>query len=334
MSRLVPTKGRCPMYLGVLAVALAAFALPLAAEAQQTGKVYRIGLIGVDAAEEPGHTALRQGLRDLGYEEGKNLVIEYRAAEGQYDRLPALTAELVRLKVDVLVTSSTPGARAAKQATTTIPVVVAIIGDAVAAGIVPSLARPGGNITGSQFHLPDIMAKRIQLLRDAMPSVSRLAVMFNPANQAVGPALKAMEATARALNVELQLVAIKGPRDFDAALTALVQRRSDAFIVADDPMLRTHGRAIAELAAKRRLPSAGDGEYTNDGGLLAYAVNRPEVWRRAAVFVDKILKGAKPADLPVEQPTKFELVINLKTAKALGLTIPPVVLLRADRVIE
>ena len=222
MSRLVVTNGGCVTYFGALALALVAFALPLAAEAQQTGKVYRIGLIGVDAAEEPGHTALRQGLRDLGYEEGKNLVIEYRAAEGQYDRLPPLTAELVRLKIDVLVTSTTPGARAAKQATTTIPVVVAIIGDAVAAGIVPSVARPGGNITGSQFHYPDIMAKRIELLRDAMPSLARIAVMFNPANQSMGPALKAMEATARILHVELQPVALRGPQDFDAALTALV----------------------------------------------------------------------------------------------------------------
>ena len=310
-------------------------AAPLVAEAQPAGKVYRIGLIGVDTAEGPGHTAFRQGLQALGYEEGKNLVIEYRAAEGQYDRLPALTAELVRLKVDLLVTSSTPGARAAKQATTTIPVVVAIIGDAVAAGIVPSLARTGGNITGSQFHYPDIMAKRLELLREAVPRLARIAVMFNPANQSIDPALKAMEATARVLNVELHPVAIKGPHDFDPALTVVAQRRSEALIVADDPMLRrTHGRAIAELAAKRRLPSVGDGEYVNNGGLLAYAVNRREVWRRAAFFVDKILTGANPADLPFEQIDRIELIINLKTAKALGLTIPPSLLLRADQVID
>jgi putative ABC transport system substrate-binding protein len=188
-----------------------AVAAPLAAGAQPPGKVYRIGLIGVDAAEGPGHTALRQGLRAFGYEEGKNLVVEYRAAEGRYERLPALSAELVRLKVDVLVTSSTPGALAAKQATTTVPVVVAIIGDAVAAGIVPSLARRGGNITGSQFHYPDIMVKRLELLREAAPRLARIAVAFNPANQSIGPALKAMAATARLVNVEFQPVAFRGP---------------------------------------------------------------------------------------------------------------------------
>jgi len=320
------------MFLSTLTGGL--LAAPLAAEAQPAGKAWRIGLIGVDEGEALAHAAFRQGLRDLGYGEGKNLVIEYRAAEGHYDRLPALTEELVRLKIDVLVTNSTPGARAAKLATTTVPVVVAILGDAVAAGIVPSLARPGGNITGSQFHFPAVMAKRIELLREAMPSVSRIAVMFNPANQGFGPGLKAMEATARALNVQLEQIAIRGPHDLDAALTTLVQRRSDAFIVGDDPMLRTHGRAIGELAAKRRLPSAGDREYATDGGLLAYAVNRLEMWRRAAVLVDKILKGANPANLPFEQADRIDLVINLKTAKALGLTIPPSLLQRADQVIE
>ncbi len=309
-------------------------AAPLSAAEQPVGKVYRIGLMGLDSAEAPGHTALRQGLRDLGYEEGKNLVIEYRAAEGRYDRLPSLTAELVRLKVDVLVTNSTPGAWAAKQATTTIPVVVAIIGDAVAAGIVPSLARPGGNITGSQFHFPDIMAKRIELLREVVPRLMRAALIFNVANQAVGPALTAMDRTARALNVEIQPIEIKGPQDFDVALNTIGQRRSEAVIVADDSMLRSHGQTIADLVAKRRLPSIGDQEYAKDGGLLAYAVNRVEVWRRAAVFIDKILKGANPAELPFEQTDRIALLINLKTAKTLGLTIPQSVLVRADGIIQ
>jgi putative ABC transport system substrate-binding protein len=313
---------------------LAPFGGAASAQEYKAGKVYRIGLIGVDASEGPGHTAFRQGLRTLGYEEGKNLVIEYRAAEGQYDRLPALTAELVRLKVDVLVTSSTPGARAAKHATTTIPVVIAIIGDAVAAGIVPSLAGAGGNITGTQFHFPDIMAKRIELLREAVPRLARMAVVFNPNNQSIGPALKAMETTARILNVDLQPVEIKGPQDFNPALTVLAQRRSDALFLADDPMLRTHGRAIAELAAKQRLPSIGDREYVTNGGLLGYGVNRPDVWRQAAVFVDKILKGAKPGELPFQQADRLEVVVNLKTAKTLGLTIPPSLLLRADQVLE
>ena len=309
-------------------------AAPPAAMAQQAGKIYRIGLVGLDSSEVPGHMALRQGLRDLGYYEGKNLIIEYRPAEGRYDRLPALTAELVRLKVDLLVTNGTPGARAAKQATMTIPVVVAIIGDAVAAGIVASLARPGGNITGSQFHFPDLMAKRIELLRDAMPALTRIGVMFNVANQAFSPALKAMEARAQFLKVELQPVEIRSAQDFGGALSTLAQRRSEALIVADDSMLRTYGRTIAELAATRRLPSIGDRDSVYDGGRLAYAVNRPEVWRRAAVFVDKLLKGANPDDLPFEQIDRIEFVVNLKTAKALGLTIPPSLLARADQVIE
>jgi putative ABC transport system substrate-binding protein len=278
---------------------------------------------------------LRQGLRALGYEEGKNLLIEYRGAEGQYHRLQALSEELVHLKVDVLVTSSTPGALAAKRATMTVPVVVAIIGDAVAAGIVPSLARQGGNITGSQFHYPELMVKRLELLREAAPRLARIAVAFNPANQSIGPALKAMEATARLTNIELQPVALKDPQDFDRALAVLAQRRTDAFIVADDPMLRrAHGRAIADLAARWRVPSVGDGAFVTNGGLRAYSVNRQEVWRRAAFFVDRILKGAHPGDLPFEQIDRIDVVINLKTAKVLGLTIPPSLLARADQVIE
>lgn len=278
---------------------------------------------------------MRQGLRALGYEEGKNLLIEYRGAEGQYDRLPALSAELVRLKVDVLVTSSTPGALAAKQATTTVPVVVAIIGDAVAAGIVPSLARQGGNITGSQFHYPDIMVKRLELLREAAPRLVRIVVAFNPANLSIGPALKALEATARPINVELQPVGLKSPQDFDGVLAVLAQRRADAFIIADDPMLRrAHARAFADLAIRWRAPSIGDGAFVNNGGLLAYSVNRLAVWRRAAFFVDRILKGADPGELPFEQIDRIDVAINLKTAKAIGLTIPPSLLLRADQIIE
>jgi putative ABC transport system substrate-binding protein len=314
---------------------LAVLAAPLAAEAQQTGKVYRIGLLGLSSRSDiAGLAALRQGLRDLGYEEGKNLVIEYRWAEGRYDRLPIFADELVRLKVDVLITYGTPGARAAKQATTTIPVVVALMGDAVAMGIVPSLARPGGNITGSQFHFPELMGKRVEMLREAIPRLARVAVLFNPANPSLPPALKVMEEAARSLAIQLQLIEAPSLQDFDGAFVAMAQRRSEGFVVADDPVLRSHGRAIAALAAKRRLPSVGESDYARDGGLLAYAVNRPEVWRRAAIFTDKILKGTKPGDLPVEQPTKFDLIINLKTAKALGLTIPPSLLLRADHVIE
>jgi putative ABC transport system substrate-binding protein len=208
------------------------------------------------------------------------------------------------------------------------------MGDAVAMGIVPSLARPGGNITGSQFHFPEIMGKRVEMLKEAIPRLARIAILFNPANPSLPPALKVMEETARSLGIELQLIEVPNPQDFAGAFSVMAQRRSEGLVVADDPMLRSHGRAIAELAAKRRLPSVGEREYVGDGGLLAYAVNRPEVWRQAAVFIDKILKGAKPADLPFEQTTKFELVINLKTAKTLGLTIPQTLLLRADQVIE
>ena len=308
---------------------------PLAVQAQPAGRVYRVGLLGLASGSDVQVlAALPQGLRDLGYEEGKNLVIEYRTAEGDYDRLPRLAAELVQLKVDVLVSYGTPGALAAKQATTTIPVVVALIGDAVATGVVPSLARPGGNITGSQYHYPELMGKRIEMLTQAMVHLARIAVLFNPSNPSIRPALKMMEETARYLKVELQQIEARSPHDFDGALGAMAERRSQAFILADDPFLRSHVRTIAQLAAKRRLLSVGDGEYAEAGGLLGYAVNRPEVFRRAAVFIDKILKGAKPGNLPFEQVDRFELVINLKTAKALGLTIPPSLLLRADQIIQ
>ncbi len=310
-------------------------ATPLAAGAQPAGRVYRVGLLGLaSGSDAPILASLPQGLRDLGYEEGKNLVIEYRTAEGKYDRLPALAVQLVGLKIDVLVTYGTPGALAAKQATTTIPVVVALIGDAVAAGVVPSLARPGSNITGSQYQYPELMGKRIEVLMNATSHLARVAVLFNPANPSMRPALETMEETARYLNVELQQVEARGPHDFDGALAAMAERRGQAFVLADDPFLRSHVGTIAQLAAKRRLPSVGDREYAEAGGLLGYAVNRPEVFRRAAVFIDKILKGAKPGDLPFEQVDRFELVINLKTAKALGLTIPPSLLVRADQIIE
>jgi len=320
-------------FLGLLVGGL--LAAPLVAGAQTAGRVYRVGLLGLASGSDvPVLAALPQGLRDLGYEEGKNLVIEYRTAEGKYDRLPGLAMQLVGLKVDVLVTYGTPGALAAKQATTTIPVVVAIIGDAVAAGVVPSLARPGGNITGSQYQSLEVMGKRIEILKEATSHLARIAALFNPANLSIRPGLKTMEETARYLKVELQQIEVRGPHDFDVAFAAMAERRSQAFILVDDPFLRSHVGTIAQLAAKRRLPSVGDREYAEAGGLLGYAVNRPEVFRRAAVFIDKILKGAKPGDLPFEQVDRFELVINLRTAKALGLTIPPSLLQRADQVIE
>src|SRR5262245_61549106 len=288
-----------------------------AAEAQPAGKVYRIGLLGLaSGSDAPILAALPQGLRNLGYEEGKNLVVEYRTAEGMYDRLPSLAVQLVELKVDVLVTYGTPGALAAKQATTTIPVVVALIGDAVAAGVVPSLARPGSNITGAQYHYPELMGKRMEVLMNGVSSLARVAVLFNPANPSIRPALKTMEDSARHLKVELHQIEARSPNEFDGALAVVAQRRGQAFVLADDPFLRSHVGTIAQLAMKRRLSSVGDREYAEVGGLLGYAVNRPEAFRRAAVFIDKILKGAKPGDLPFEQVDRFELVINMKPAKA------------------
>jgi putative ABC transport system substrate-binding protein len=279
--------------------------------------------------------ALRAGLRDLGDVEGKNIVIEYRWAEGKYDRLPDLVAELVALKVDVIVTSGgTPPALAAKQATTTIPIVMAGTGDAVAAGLVSSLARPGGNITGLTDFVPELMAKRLELLKEAIPRARRVAVLSNPDNPARGGTLKAMEATARSLKVELQEFEARGPTEFESVFSMMTKSRIDAVVPTQDSVLAANVRAIADLAAKKRLPSVGTKEFSEAGGSIGYGMNFPYNYRRAAYFVDRILEGAKPADLPIEQPTKFELVINLKTAKALGLTIPQSILVRADEIIQ
>src|SRR5882724_9266983 len=282
-------------------------AAPLAAAAQlQSGNVHRIGLLGAHSlsAQAKGVEALRAGLRDLGYVEGKNIVIEYRWAEGKYDRLPNLVAELVALKVDVIVTTGgTPPARAAKHATTTIPIVMTGVGDAVGSGLVASLARPGGNITGLTDFVPELMAKPL-------------------------------ESTARSLQVELQPAEVRRPDEFERAFSTMAESRVDAVVVAQDAFLNANVKVIADLAAKKRLPSSGTKDFAEAGGVIGYGWNPSANNRRAAHFVDKILKGAKPADLPVEQPTKFELVINLKTARALGITIPPSVLGRADQVIQ
>ena len=261
-------------------------ATPLAAGAQPAGRAYRVGLLGLaSGSDAPVLASLRQGLRDLGYEEGKNLVIEYRTAEGKYDRLPALAVQLVGLKIDVLVTYGTPGALAAKQATTTIPVVVALIGDAVAAGVVPSLARPGSNITGSQYQYPELMGKRIEVLMNAMSHLARVAVLFNPANPSMRPALKTMEETARYLNVELQQIEARGPHDFDGALAAMAERRGQAFVLADDPFLRSHVGTIAQLAAKRRLASVGDREVAGE--------RSKSIW--IGLFIGSAIGGYIPA---------------------------------------
>ena len=322
----------------LIAVGAGALAAPLVSFAQQQpGKVYRVGIL--HAASDSSYAsqqveALRAGLRDLGYVEGKNIVIEYRWAEGKYDRLPELAAELVRLKVDVLVTHGTPGTRAAKQTTTTTPIVSASSGDAVATGLVASLARPGGNITGSTFFVPELMAKRLELLKEAMPRTRRVAALVNRDDPSTVPVFKAMEITARSLKIELQKFEVRGPNEFDSAFSAMAKSRVDGVVVQEDSMLTTNARSIADLAAKQRISSAGFPAFAEAGGLIGYGVNTVELFRRAAYFVDKILKGAKPGDIPVERPTKFELVINMKTAKALGIKLPTAILLRPDRVIE
>jgi putative tryptophan/tyrosine transport system substrate-binding protein len=314
----------------------ALLASPLAALAQQPGKVPQIGLLSVASASASANDveALRAGLRDLGYVEGRNIVIEFRWAEGKYDRLPDLAAELVRLKLDILVTPGTLATLAAKRATATIPIVMFNTGDAVATGLVASLAQPGGNITGSTILSPELMAKRLELLKEALPRTRRVAVLLNPNNPAQGLSLQAMETTARSLKMELQRLDVREAGEIESAFSAMAKQRVDAVAIPVDTVFNVNGRAIADLAAKLRLPSAGPREFAEAGGLIAYGVNRLDGWRHAAYFVDKILKGAKPADLPVERPTKFELVINMKAAKALGLTIPPALLVRADQVIQ
>ena len=318
----------------VLALALAL--APLAAEAQSATKVYRIGFLGAASASTSATRveALQVGLRDLGYVEGKNFVIEYRWAEGKYDRLPVLAAELVGLKVDVLVTGGTPGISAAKQATTTIPIVMAGSGDAVAAGLVASLARPGGNITGVTDAVPELRTKWLEMLKEAVPRTERVAVLVNPDNPGTVLGFRTMETAARALGVEVHKFEALRPQELENTFAAMAGSRNDAVLVNTDSVFNANVRTIADLAVKRRLPAAGSKEFAEAGGVIGYGVAFSDNYRRAATFVDKILKGAKPGNLPVEQPTKFELAINLKTAKALGLTIPQSLLVRADEIIQ
>jgi putative ABC transport system substrate-binding protein len=308
---------------------------PLAGEAQLADNVPRIGyLSGVSHLRE----AFLQGLRDLGYVEGRNLVIEYRDPEGKYDRLPALAAELAALKVDVIVVTSTPSTLAAKQATGTIPIVFTWAVDPVGSGLVASLAQPGGNVTGLSFMAPELVGKRLELLTQAVPRVSRIAVLWHPGDygeRVERDMLEAVGVAAHALGVPLQLVEARGPEDFDRAFSDMVRARADAVTVQSTNVFFTERKRLVDLAAKNGLPAVYlTREFVDAGGLMSYGPNVADLHRRAATYIDKILKGAKPADLPVQQPTKFELVVNLKTAKALGLTIPPAILARADEVIE
>jgi putative ABC transport system substrate-binding protein len=313
---------------------------PFAAEAQQAAKVPRIGFLSLNRAPNPHlHEAFRQGLRDLGYVEGRNVVIEYRDAEGKPERLPALAVELVALKVDVIVTGGgTPTALAAKQTTRTLPIVFTSASDPVTDGLVTSLARPGGNVTGSSNLNPELVGKCLEQLKQAVPGVSRVAVLRQPGaadERTEKDMLKAADVAARALRVRLLFVEARGPADFDRAFSNMTRARAGALTAWGSAMFFSERRRLLDLAAKNRLPAVyPQREFVDAGGLMAYGPDLADLFRRAATYVDKILRGAKPGDLPVEQPTKFELVVNLKTAEALGLTIPQSVLGRADEVIQ
>jgi putative tryptophan/tyrosine transport system substrate-binding protein len=306
---------------------------PLAAEGQQTGtNLPRIGYLSA-GSESPRDVAFRQGLRELGYIDGKNIAIEYRFAEGKFERLAGFAAELVRLKVDVIVASSTPANRAAQQATQTIPIVIAL--GELRATPISNIARPSGNTTGLNAINDELGGKRLELIREVLPRLTRVAVIRNPNNVASATQLADTEAGARALRLQIQLLDLRGPDDFEKAFEAAVRQRADAVFGLPDTMLTVHRKQLAELAAKHRLPTMyPTREHPEAGSLMSYGPNIPDLFRRAASYVDKILKGAKPGDLPIEQPVKFELVINRKTAKALGLTIPQTLLLQADQVIE
>ena len=323
----------------ICSIVLALIGLQVAAEAQQAAMTARIGYLAANLTVSPHmNEAFRQGLRDHGYVDGRSVVTDYRSAEGKLERLPALAAELVALKVDVIVASDTPAAQAAKQATTTTPIVFAATGDPVTNGLVRSLARPGGNVTGLSLIAPELVGKRLEQLKRIAPGVRRVAVLWQPGGsggRTEDEALKEAEAAGRALGMRLQFVEARGPADFDRAFSDMTRARAGALTVIGSAMFANERRRLVELAARDRLPAVyGFREYVDAGGLMAYGPNVADLFRRAASYVDKILKGAKPADLPVEQPTKFELVINLKAAKALGLTIPQSVLARADQVIE
>jgi putative ABC transport system substrate-binding protein len=312
-------------------------AAPLAAEAQQVGKVPRIGVIRERSPTDRFLEAFRQGLRELGYAEGRRIVIEYRYAHGVVDRFSDLAAELIRLKVDVLLVGGTSAARSAKAQTTTVPIVFAVAGDPVGSGLVASLARPGGNVTGITALSVNsaLSGKQFELLKAAVPQVSRVAVLYNPANPAAGSALDGTREVARALAVELQALEVRRPNQLESAFSTLTAWRAGALLAFSDPVFGSDLVQLSKLAAKNRLPAMyARREFAEAGGLLAYGASFSDNYRLAAVYVDKILKGAKPADLPVEQPTKFELIINMKTARTLGLTIPQSLLLRADQVIE
>jgi len=322
--------------LSILVVAVQ-IVIGVVAEAQQPLKIPRIGYLAAPSlsAVVVRIEAFRQGLRELGYVEGKNIVIEWRSAEEKLDRLSALAAELVRLKVDVIVTGGPTATRSAKEATSTIPIVMALDNDPVGSGVVASLARPGGNITGLSTLAPEISGKRLELLKEIVPRLSRVAVLGTSTQPGYAQVLKEIELAAGAFNVKLQYLDVLSPKDIGTAFRAASKDRADAVLVLTSPVTSSHRAQIVDLAVKNLLPAIYDrSEYVEDGGLMTYSVSSTDLLRRAATYVDKILKGAKPANLPVEQPTKFEFIINLKAAKQIGVTISPNVLARADKVIK
>ena len=324
-------------FVSSLTFAFLLLAAPLAVEGQQAGKVYRVGILPPGPISERAHfwEAFRQRLRDLGYVEGQNLTLVFPPGEVRPERLPHLAAELVSLKVDVIVAATSVAIQAAKEATKTIPIVMPVSSEPVEHGFVASLARPGGNITGLTLVSSELSGKRLQLLKTVVPRVSRIAVLSNPTSSGAPLQMRAAEVAARTLGVQLQFLEVRGPDDVETAFEAATKGRAGALIALDDPLVFTHRVRIVKLAAKSRLPAIyGFSGFVQAGGLMSYAANVTDMYRRAATYVDKILKGAKPGDLPVEQPTEFELVINMKTAKALGLTIPQTVLLQATQVIE
>src|SRR5262245_53398099 len=312
-------------------------AWPLAARAQQAAKLPRIGILWPNPLSPSGHfvDAFRQGLRELGYVEGQNMIVEFRSAEGRMERLPDLAAELVRLPVDVIQTATSPTIRAAQQATRTIPIVMGNSQDPVSEGFIASLARPGGNITGQTLFSPDLAAKRLQLLQDVVPKLTRVAVLWHADDPALALSLRETVLAANTLRLEFRSLGVRGPNEFEAAFRTATQEGAEGLIILEDNLSFRYRAEIAKLANGSRLPTMyGLREYVEAGGLIAYGPNLAQIYRRSATYVDKILRGAKPADLPVEQPARFELLVNLKTAKALGIEIPPTLLARADEVIE
>ena len=323
----------------IITLGAGALVAPFGSSAQQQGKVWRVGFLSSESAARFGNgnrvEAFRAGLRDLGYEEGKNLVIEFRWADGNYDQLPELAAELVRLKVDLIVTHAILPLRAAMNATTTIPIVTASSGDLVAQGFVTNLARPGGNMTGEIFFVVELAAKRVELLKDALPRLTQVAVLLNDdGSSGAALFLQAMQTRARSLSLVMHSFPVSGPSKFEAAFAAMVKQRVGAVAIPDSPMFISNPSLLAELAAKHRLPSIGPNDVALAGGLMSYGVDFPGMWYRAATFVDKIFKGTKPGDIPIEQATRFEMIVNMKTAKALGIKIPQSILVQATEVIE